>query len=121
MEHRFFSRKRIILDINLFHGGQYLGCFGLRNIGLGGLFIETGPIDLSPNMAVEVGLPINDEEPETGSMKGLIVHRSDEGVGIMLTDHEPSDIRTIGRLMRNCTQLEATEEGAYAFTVEQVA
>ena len=106
MEDRYFSRKQIELDVNLFHGGKYLGCFSVRDIGFGGLFVETGPIDLHPNMKVEIGLPVDSSDAEDGGMKGLIVHHSDDGLGIMLTDHEPGDIRTIGRLLRDCASLD---------------
>lgn len=89
MKHRFGPRKSVKLDVELFDGQQSLGYFKTRNIGLEGLFIEKGPVDLGTSDLLDLTLTVNQGGIENYKLKGVVMHHSEEGVGVMFTDYEP--------------------------------
>jgi anti-anti-sigma regulatory factor len=86
MEHRYGSRIDLAMDVDLAVEDSPLGHFPTRNIGDGGMFVETGPIDLQPNDLVRLQLRLNGRRRR---LSALVVHRSENGVGLMLMAEDP--------------------------------
>ncbi len=120
MEHRHFSRKRVEIEADLYCGDQHMGCFGRRDLGRGGLFLNTGSTRLYPNTVVDVLLP-SSEGAGGNSMQGLVIHCSSNGVGIMLTDYEPHAFRLVGELLDNFAGASGAEHEVHSHKGRQVA
>jgi len=80
---RSSNRLPVVLIAVLSQNNQVILGGKTRDIGVGGLFIETGPVTLSPGTRVEVQINANQ-----GSMEPLlhaeaeVVYRSCEGMGL---------------------------------------
>lgn len=100
MKHRYSKRHPSLLDVELYDRGRSLGRFKARNISLEGMFVETGPVDLCTNDLVDVSLTIDHDEITSHRFKGLIVHHSENGFGLMFRDYNPAFYRILRQLPR---------------------
>lgn len=83
MEDRRYPREAVSLSVELWRDHINLGRFKTRDIGTEGIFVETGPIDLHPYDFVTVILGPHRGGRRKREVMGLVVHRSNEGVGLM--------------------------------------
>lgn len=91
MEHRYHGRIPISLDIKLSRRGRAIGLFKTYNIGLYGIAVRLDrPSDLAVNEVVDLYLTVKQDGVWRFPMKGLVVHRSEDELGIMLLDHYPA-------------------------------
>ncbi|MGA7979953.1 MAG: PilZ domain-containing protein [Chromatiaceae bacterium] len=81
MEHRYSPRVQGALDVEISCKGRHLGRFRTRDVSFEGMFFETGAADLEPNDFLGLSLKVNGQ---SYSMRGVVVHGSREGVGVML-------------------------------------
>jgi PilZ domain len=102
MEHRWSVRKphqcSVIVDCP--RGG--LAAAQLRNIGIGGMFVDTGKVDLPLNTLVNVAFALGREE---FCLPAMVVHRADNGTGIMFLESEPATIQTLRRALNAAMSL----------------
>lgn len=106
MEHRWSVRKphqcSVIVDCP--RGG--LAAAQLRNIGVGGMFVETGKVDLPLNSLVNVAFALGrDESREEFCLSAMVVRRTDRGAGIMFLESEPDMLRSLHRALYATTSL----------------
>lgn len=92
MEHRYWRRSEIALEMCLFHLQRPLGYFRTRNISVDGLFVEAPWLKIAPDDMVELRWDCGD----TQRMKGLVVHRSTAGFGLLLPGFVPAAYLTRG-------------------------
>jgi anti-anti-sigma regulatory factor len=90
MEHRHGSRIDLGLGVDVALENRSLGHFQTRNIGRGGVFLETGSIDLRPNVALRLELLLNGRRR---CLSAVVAHRSAGGIGVMLTADDPDYAR----------------------------
>jgi len=99
MEHRCNRRQAVSLDANVQcrRLGRMVG--RIRNIGLGGLFIETGWRRPALNTIVELlfSIPLEGELCPC-RIRALVVHRSERGVGLMFEELGPQIRSLLNRL-----------------------
>lgn len=85
MEHRWSERKSTDLNVLLYRQGHATIPGKLCNLGLEGMYIETGPRDLAEGMVLHVAFSL---DGQTGRqhlrLPALVVHHSEQGVGMML-------------------------------------
>ena len=101
MEHRWSVRKphqcSVIVDCP--RGG--LAATQLRNIGIGGMFVETGKVDLPLNALVSVAFTLSrDDNRDEFCLPALVVHRTDSGAGVMFLESELDMLRTLRRALQ---------------------
>jgi len=87
MEHRYSIRKALVLDIELNH--LLLGRVRCRtrDVGMGGLLVDTGSFWLPVNSIVKVALRLLDANVmRQFFVEALVVHNHDGGVGLMFND-----------------------------------
>ena len=99
MEHRNSTRLPVAFDVELEHKGKNVGRFKTRDLGLAGAFIETDLTNLSVNDYVTVSLLINREGFGDQTLKGLVVHHSEQGIGLMFVDHYPVNFYVLKALL----------------------
>lgn len=90
MENRYTARKPVALDVELHHGRASFGTFKARNISLEGMFVETGPVNLYPSDLIDATLVIGPDPAATHEVRAVVVHHTDEGIGLMFRDYEPA-------------------------------
>ncbi len=86
MEHRYWRRRDVALEMRLFHRQRPLGRFSTSNISIDGLFLEAPWLEIAPNDIVDLQWDCG----EMHRMKGLVIHRSDNGIGLLLIGSVPS-------------------------------
>lgn len=95
-DHRLSFRYPIELDIDLFRHSHRIGHFNTRNIGPLGLFVETGPLDVSRQDPVRIAFNLANG---TNLANGIVVHRSIDGVGIRFTEVSPFVFHALDELL----------------------
>ena len=82
MEHRCSVRKPIELQLLLYKHGLPVNIGVCRNLGFGGLFIETGSYDWQKNEVLEVEIKGSNRKPAV-RLPVMAVHHSDQGAGLV--------------------------------------
>ncbi len=90
MENRYSARNPAALDVELHHGRTSFGTFKVRNISLEGMFVDTGPIHLYPSDLIDATLAVGRNSTATHEVRAVVVHHTDEGIGLMFRDYEPA-------------------------------
>lgn len=88
MERRFGLRKPIDLFAEVYHRGSRLGRFRARNVGLKGMFIESGPVELRKYAPVKVAMS-DAKRNHLFVTKGVVVHLSEGGMGLVMDSDWP--------------------------------
>lgn len=87
MNHRYGSRLAVHIDVVIHQQGKQLGQYQTRDISPYGVFLETGTLDLHLGTSVNLTFILSDQPEERRKIKGLVVRRSFDGAGLMLSDH----------------------------------
>ena len=88
MEHRWSERRQCERSVAVNSPGRGAAIARIRNIGLNGMFIETGALVLPTNTPVDVAFALVDD----GELKipfrlqAIVVRRVSTGVGIMFLE-----------------------------------
>jgi hypothetical protein len=82
MEHRCSVRKPLEFQLLLYKHGLPIQSGICRNLGLGGLFIETGKRDWRKNEYVEVEILGHNGLPGM-RLPAVVTHHNNEGAGLM--------------------------------------
>jgi len=118
MEHRCSVRKPIEFQLLLYKDGLPVQIGICRNLGLGGLFIETGSYEWRRNEYLEVEINVCNGKPAM-RLPVVAVHHSERGAGLMF-DAISSEQRRMLRgwlssgLSGRSTATDAIEQGARA-------
>jgi len=90
MDHRNGKRVNVEMDVLFYRHGLPLAAGTTRNVSAGGAFVETNYRPKAGNRYVEFAFVASDET-ETGvyHVKGLVVHTTPDGTGLMIEDFDP--------------------------------
>ena len=97
MEHRYHPRLEASIKVGVLKDDELLGYFETRNICLDGLFLDMDPCLLENNDVIGVLIGINGDAQ---MQKGIVVHTSPTGVGIMLIDVNKQVFKAIANLFK---------------------
>lgn len=92
MERRWDSRIERYLGVEVSHQGRILGRYVSRNASLGGMFLDSWGLDLCRNDVVDLRL---DVRGALQSIRALVTHHSQRGIGLQLMDHNPDYHRSV--------------------------
>jgi len=96
MEHRYSERMFLAARVTVHSRLQRAFAANLRNISLGGAFVETGEIHLPANEPVVLALTLGETGTQTcHRLHAMVVRPEHDGAGIMFTD---SDAAIVGAL-----------------------
>ena len=105
--HRTYTRIPLALDVRVQFKGEKLGHTFTRNVDPFGAFIELPKPEIATNDFVEMLFNDKDNDHASVLQKGMVMHRSNEGVGILfaydtdeframlvqeMTDHNTSEM-----------------------------
>lgn len=98
MERRYGPREPVSLDVEIYRGQCKLGRFKSRDIGFAGMFVGAKYLGLDVGDLVTTRLihPLPDIDGCT--LRAVVVHRSNAGVGLMFADDEPIFFRVLDAL-----------------------
>lgn len=96
MENRWSMRRPLALDVRLsYRGWEFRSC-KTRDIGLGGLFVETGNVPLPKYAPVELIFTRRGKRLKARrSIKARVVRVAETGVGLIFRDFDVDAFRTI--------------------------
>ena len=84
MEHRWTARKQTAFEAVIRYPGLGLVCGKVKNIGSGGMYLETGVIALSPNMPVDVTVRVRKGgTDDVCRLPAWVVWTGPSGAGLM--------------------------------------
>jgi hypothetical protein len=83
VEHRHFPRMRVSLEVAVFRRDRLVGQLTTKDMSLSGMLLQTEPAKLNPNEMVVLRVWMKGVEHV---LRGIVVHASQIGTGIMLID-----------------------------------
>ncbi|MFZ0255347.1 MAG: PilZ domain-containing protein [Gammaproteobacteria bacterium] len=95
MERRYQQRKALDLDVVLYDGQGPVGAFKARNLSIGGIYIETGPMDLCVGDLLDVFCLVDSHRAKRHNLRGIVVHHTDDGVGVMFRDYDIFSLKMV--------------------------
>lgn len=98
MERRYQQRKSLDLDVILYDRQGQVGAFKARNLSVGGIYVETGPVDLCVGDLLDVSCLVECGRAKMHNLRGIVVHHTGEGVGVMFRDYDISSLKIMGAL-----------------------
>jgi lipopolysaccharide assembly outer membrane protein LptD (OstA) len=81
VEHRYYPRIRIALDVDLFRRGQHVGNAVTKDLSLGGMMLSLDRQTLNPNDIILLRVWI---QGELQTLQGFVRYTSKNQTGIML-------------------------------------
>ena len=96
MEHRCSKRFSQSEKILIHHNALPVAFCKMRNISVGGMFIETGPLTYRKNTPLEVEFVLNDR---WFRLPVMVVNQTKEGMGLMFLEPDPVVIRDMLALL----------------------
>jgi hypothetical protein len=109
INHRTYTRVPIKLDVELLFKGQNMGHASVRNINQFGAFIELPKSKMLTNDFIKMYFSNKGLEQRGVEQKGMVVHVSKEGVGIIFAS-DSEEFRTM-------LQQEMTDAGITAMGI----
>lgn len=116
MEHRWGSRKAIVMPVTIYRDGLPAARGRTRNIGCEGLFIEADGVSFPEHSVVELELPRAVIRFRTKRrIPGLVIHHNEQGVGVMFCSFDRHLFKELDELLapsppgRSDTEDEPTE------------
>ncbi|MGD8568651.1 MAG: PilZ domain-containing protein [Gammaproteobacteria bacterium] len=102
MEHRWSARIPIATRVTLYRNKMPVAVCAATDIGLGGMFVATGPLTYSKDTTLEVDIKLDTEQgPTRFRLPACVVYHSQTGVGLMFLESDNEVSRTIRRLLQN--------------------
>lgn len=100
MERRYGPRKPVSLDVEIYRGQCKLGRFKSRDIGFEGMFVATKHLglDVGELVTVRLSLKLKLSDIDGYTLRAVIIHRSNGGVGLMFADDDPIFFRVLDAL-----------------------
>ena len=95
MERRYGPREPVSLEVEIYRGQHKVGRFKSRDIGFEGMFVATKHLGLEVGGLVNVRLTHKLPDIDGYTLRAVIVHRSNAGVGLMFADDDPIFFRVL--------------------------
>ena len=92
--HRTYTRKPLAIDVQVKFKGEKLGHTVTRNVNAFGAFIDLAKHSLVTNDFVEIHFTDKDKDDNCVVQKGMVMHYSEEGVGILFA-HDTDEFRAM--------------------------
>ena len=83
MEHRYYPRIKVFLEVEVFKNGVHVGTTTTKDISLGGMMLEYNDFFLKKNDVIGLKIWINREQK---SLRGFVVECSKRYTNIMLVN-----------------------------------
>ena len=91
MDHRHSKRIDVHLRVLLYNNGVPVAAGETRNISAGGVFVDTGYRPTNGSRCLDIEFVMSDEagtDTDLYHVKGLAVHSTRAGIGLMIDDFD---------------------------------
>jgi hypothetical protein len=96
MEHRCDKRKSVKIDVVLYRRGRLTDVCRTRDVGIAGLFLETGSVEYNKNSIIDVEFVVElsrrHKRFRSYRLPAMIVRTANDGVGLMFVKPEAEAI-----------------------------
>ena len=100
MEHRWRTRIPLSTQVTLYRNNKPIAKYMTKNIGIGGVFLESDSLDYVKNTILKVQLTLDTEEGhEQFRLLACVRHSPDMGVGLMFLADENNFSHHIRKLV----------------------
>lgn len=100
MEHRWSERKTINVDVYVYHRGIPVAVCKTRDVSMGGMQIQVGPLGFYKNTPLELEFSASRlGDSRRYRLPGNVVHCSRNRMGVMLDDTLPEVREALSRLL----------------------
>lgn len=100
MEHRWNFRKPVEAEVILHYSRLGVVWAKMRNVGYGGMCLETRPLTLYPNSKVHVTFLVRrGAEVVHRSVEALVIYMNGHGCGLMFSDFDRHTFRFLHTLI----------------------
>lgn len=100
-EQRWSQRRTVSLDVDVFDHGSLITACNSRDVGLGGVFLETENECFVENQDVDLCFFLGENNSVKHTLKAKVVRVIDVGVGFKFKDFDTSSFRTLQEIMRH--------------------
>ncbi|VAX10866.1 hypothetical protein MNBD_GAMMA26-785 [hydrothermal vent metagenome] len=106
MEHRCVVRKPIALDVVINYRALGLVQGRTSNLGIGGMFVDTGCIELPVNALVETVFLLDDNGRQIPcKTEAMVMHSDSGGAGLMFNDLDHALHASLHRVLMDHKEL----------------
>ncbi len=99
MEHRWYVRKEISLDVQMIQRDMPKLNAKVKNISMGGMFIQTDPVTINEKTLVDVLIyPDSIGENSGIHIKAYVIYKNKKGVGLMFHSYDHVTFEMLSRL-----------------------
>ena len=101
VEQRWSQRRPLTVAVEVCEQSQVLANSMSRNIGLGGVFIESlSQAPLFKDQEVDLFFQIGEDNPTKHRLKAKVVRVDEDGAGFMFRDFDTNAFRALQEIMR---------------------
>lgn len=97
MEHRYYPRMKVSLEVDVFRRDKHLGHAQTKDVSLGGVLLQSDQPVLKRNDVIVLRIWMKGVEQ---AIRGLVIHTSQESAGVMLIDMSKEVSRAIFDYLR---------------------
>ncbi|MBI2778293.1 MAG: PilZ domain-containing protein [Gammaproteobacteria bacterium] len=107
MERRWTARAPIYLDVGLFFQGKEISVCKTRDIGLGGVFLESAQPLLPKEAQVELIFMLGSGAQRIKhKIRAKVARLAEEGMGLVFRDFDATAFRSLQEVMRHKESVE---------------
>lgn len=100
MERRWTTRTKLAVAVDVFYAGK-ITAWKTRDIGLGGVFVETAAAHLEKDENIELVFNLKSlEDQEQSTIRAKVVRIENGGAGLMFKDFDATAFRALQKVMR---------------------
>jgi hypothetical protein len=113
MEHRCNKRFVRAIKVMLYHNGLAVVSCKTQDIGVDGIFVETGPLEYKSNTLLKVEFEVaSNRGRQSYRLSVIVVHSSEKGLGLYILDSESEAFKVwCIALQRDSSQTSIDEPG----------
>ena len=97
MENRWSQRKAIKINVMLHHNGIPVAHCRCRDLGIEGVFVESGPLTYPKNTLLDLAF-LSDANEITTRVKVMVIHSSGSGLGLRFTNFGMDGLRAVKKV-----------------------
>lgn len=103
VEQRWSQRREVLLGVDVLENGALVASCQSRDVGLGGVFIETLSHKLSLGSDYDLCFSLGQKDMAKQKLTAKIVRHANEGYGFMFKDFNTNSFRALQEIMRHST------------------
>lgn len=101
VEQRWSQRRDVSLSVDVLLNGEVVTSCQSRDVGLGGVFIETDSHRLMSDYDYELCFSLGQKNMAKQKLKAKVVRNAEDGYGLMFKDFDTNSFRALQEIMRH--------------------